>query len=98
MQTKNRRIFQFALRGTPFCGRLFTDVNLVCRRARRGDPEAAGAPAATKRTERVAAMSDIEWIRQWEEEHLAGSAGEEPEIANMDRTDYATMLAELEGR
>ena len=41
-------------------------------------------------------MSDSNWIQQWEEKHLTGSSEEDPEIANMDRTDYATMLAELE--
>ena len=43
-------------------------------------------------------MSDNSWIRQWEEEHLTISSDEAPEVANMDRTDYATMLAELEGK
>ena len=43
-------------------------------------------------------MSDSEWIAQWEEKHLSGGSEEDAEVANMDRTDYATMLAELEGK
>lgn len=43
-------------------------------------------------------MSDSNWIRQWEEKHLSCSSDEEAEVANMDRTDYATILAELEGK
>ena len=43
-------------------------------------------------------MPDADWIRQWEEKHLSASGEEDPEVANMDRTDYATLLAEIEGR
>ena len=43
-------------------------------------------------------MSDAEWIRQWEEDHLTGHADQDSEVANMNRTDFATMLAELEGK
>ena len=43
-------------------------------------------------------MPDVEWIKRWEEQHLSSSPEEDGEVANMDLTDYATMLAELEGK
>ncbi len=43
-------------------------------------------------------MSEAEWLKRWEEKHLSAPGDEDREIANMDRTDYATMLAELEGK
>ena len=43
-------------------------------------------------------MSEAEWLERWEERHLSSQPEDDREIANMDRTDYATMLAELEGR
>ena len=43
-------------------------------------------------------MSEAEWLQQWEEQHLSSHSDESGEVANMNRTDYATMLAQLEGR
>ena len=46
-------------------------------------------------------MSETEWLKQWVEQHLSSHSDDNDdnkEIANMNQTDYATMLAELEGR
>ena len=43
-------------------------------------------------------MSEAEWLKQWVEQHLSSHSDDNKEIANMNQTDYATMLAELEGR
>ncbi len=43
-------------------------------------------------------MSETEWLKRWEEQHLASQPDDNKEIANMNRTDYATMLEELEGK
>ena len=43
-------------------------------------------------------MSEAEWLKCWEEQHLSSQPDDNKEIANMNRTDYATMLAELEGK
>ena len=43
-------------------------------------------------------MSEAEWLKYWEEQHLSSQPDDDKEIANMNRTDYATMLAELEGK
>ena len=43
-------------------------------------------------------MSEDEWLKLWEEHHLSSHSDDNKEIANMNQTDYATMLAELEGK
>ncbi len=43
-------------------------------------------------------IADAEWLRRWEDQRLQAVSDEEKEIANMNRADYANMLAELEGR
>ena len=43
-------------------------------------------------------MSEDEWLKHWEEQHLASCSDDNKEIANMNQTDFVTMLAELEGK
>ena len=43
-----------------------------------------------------AAMQEEDWLRHWENRRVLDTEEEEREIANMNETDFAAMLEELE--
>lgn len=43
-----------------------------------------------------AAMQEEDWLRHWENRRTLDTEEEQREIANMDETDFAAMLEELE--